>query len=199
MRRLAQLAVWVAAVLAAASVIAIATSGAAPRSGPLAPDEGLPVRPPPVQGQPDPPDPGAADAARAPGRQPAAAADVAASLALARNDVTLRKIIGSTPYTVTSSQPWTTGDGSRQLGTQLEVKLDAPISGAMRLPGIRFNPDGSSYRPLALNAQVADASTLTLLVDLQSKRVVSVMPPDSALTELPGNEHSTPASGPNGD
>jgi hypothetical protein len=50
-----------------------------------------------------------------------------------------------------------------------------------------------------LNASISDATTLTVFVDLQSERVVSVMPPDSTLTELPGNAHVTPSSGPNGD
>jgi hypothetical protein len=49
----------------------------------LAPNEGPIVRPPPVPGSPALADPGAADAAQAPGRQPATKADVAASLSLA--------------------------------------------------------------------------------------------------------------------
>jgi hypothetical protein len=90
-------------------------------------------------------------------------------------------------------------DGATQLGTELDLKLDAPLSGPARLPGVRFNDNGKSYRQLMLNAAISDATTLTVFVDLQSQRVVSVMPPDSTLTELAGNAHITPSSGPNGD
>ena len=199
MRRLAQLSVWVGAVLGVALVIAIATSGATSSSGLTAADDGLPVRPPPVAGIPDPPDPGASDAAQAPGRQPASPADVAASLSLARNDVVFRKLLGSTQFEVVDSQPWLTGDGSRRLGTELDLKFDAPLSGAVRLPGVRFKLDGDSYVPLMLNAQISGATTLTVFVDEQSRRVVSIMPPDSTLTELSVNPHFTPPGGPEGD
>src|SRR6478735_2446277 len=104
MRRLAQLAVWATAVLGAALALSFATSGAT-SSGPAASDDSLPVRLPPAQGLADPPDPGAAAAARAPGRQSAAPVDVAASLALVRNDVTFRRILGSTGFEVVGSQP----------------------------------------------------------------------------------------------
>ena len=80
-----------------------------------------------------------------------------------------------------------------------DLKLDSPLTGSARLPGIRFNDNGKSYRQLMLNAAISDATTLTVFVDLQSQRVVSVMPPDATLTELPGNAHITPSSGPNGD
>ena len=199
MRRLAQLSVWVGAVLGVALVIAIATSGATSSGGLTAADDGLPVRPPPVAGAPDPPDPGAGDAAQAPGRQHAAPADVAASLSLARNDVVFRKVLGSTSFQVVDSQPWLTGDGSRLLGTELDLKLDAPLSGAVRLPGVRFKLDGDSYVPLMLNAQISGATTLTVFVDEQSRSVVSIMPPDSTLTELSVNPHFTPPGGPEGD
>jgi hypothetical protein len=157
------------------------------------------VRPPPVPGAPDPADPGAADAAQAPGRRPAAPADVAASLSLARNDAVFRRILGSTGYSVADSQPWLSEDGATQLGTELELNLDSPLSGPARLPGVRFNDNGKSYRQLMLNAAISGATTLTVFVDLQSQRIVSVMPPDSTLTELAGNAHITPSSGPNGD
>src|SRR5438128_1371272 len=199
MRRLAQLSVWVGAVLGVALVIAIATSGATSSCGLTAADDGLPVRPPPVAGPPDQPGPGSSEAARAPGRQPAAPADVAASLSLARNDVVFRKLLGSTQFQVVGSQPWLTGDGSRRLGTELDLKLDTPLSGAVRLPGVRFKLDGDSYVPLMLNAQVSGATTLTVFVDEQSRRVVSIMPPDSTLTELSVNPHFTPPGGPEGD
>jgi hypothetical protein len=197
-RRLAQLAVWLTAVLGAALALSFATSNAT-SSGPAASDDGLPVRLPPAPGLADPSDPGAAAAARAPGRQSAAPQDVAASLALVRNDVTFRKILGSTGFEVVDSEPWTNEGGDRLVGTSLELKLDSALSGPVRLPGIRFNPGGSSYRQLKLNARVDGATALTVLVDQQSGRVVSVMPPDSTLTELSGNQHIPPASGPNGD
>ena len=94
--------------------------------------------------------------------------------------MTFRKILGSTGFEVVASQPWTNEDGDRLVGTSLELKLDTPLSGSARLPGIRFNPGGSSYRQLQLNATVVGATTLTVLVDRQSGRVVSVMPPDSS-------------------
>jgi hypothetical protein len=199
MRRAAQLSVWVAAVLGTALIIAFATSNAASPNGPLAANDGPTMRPPPVPGTSDPADPGAADAAQAPGRRPAAPADVAASLSLARNDAVLRRVVGSIGYSVAGSQPWMSEDGATQLGTELDLKLDSPLTGSARLPGIRFNDNGKSYRQLMLNAAISDATTLTVFVDLQSQRVVSVMPPDATLTELPGNAHITPSSGPNGD
>ena len=199
MRRLAQLSVWVAAVLGTAFIIAFATSNAASPNRSLAPNDGPIVRPPPVPGAHDPADPGAADAAQAPGRQPAAPADVAASLSLAKNDAVFRKILGSIGYSVADSQPWMSEDGATQLGTELDLDLDSPLSGAARLPGVRFNDNGKSYRQLMLNAGISGATTLTVFVDQQSERVVSVMPPDSTLTELSGNAHITPSSGPNGD
>ena len=70
---------------------------------------------------------------------------------------------------------------------------------AVRLPGVRFKLDGDSYVPLMLNAQVSGATTLTVFVDEQSRRVVSIMPPDSTLTELSVNPHFTPPGGPEGD
>jgi len=198
MRRLAQLAVWTTAVLGTALALSFATSNAT-SSGPAASEDSLPVRLPPALGLADPPDPGAAAAARAPGRQSAAPQDVAASIGLARNDITFRRILGSTRFEVVDSAPWTNEGGDRLVGTSLELKLDSPLSGPVRLPAIRFNPGGASYRQLQLNARVDGATTLTVLVDQQSGRVVSVMPPDSTLTELSGNEHIPPASGPNGD
>jgi hypothetical protein len=199
MRRVAQLSVWVAAILGTAFIIAFATSNAASPDRSLAPNDGPIVRPPPVPGESAPADPGAADAAQAPGRQRAAPADVAASLSLTKNDAAFRKILGSIGYSVADSQPWMSEDGATQLGTELDLKLDSPLSGPARLPGVRFNDNGKSYRQLMLNAAISGATTLTVFVDLQSQRVVSVMPPDSTLTELAGNAHITPSSGPNGD
>ena len=199
MRRVAQLSVWVAAVLGTALIIAFATSNAASPNRSLASNNGPAVRPPPVPGTSDPADPGAADAAQAPGRQPAGPADVAASLSLAKNDAVFRRILGSIGYSVAHSQPWMTEDGATQLGTELDLELDSPLSGPARLPGVRFNDNGKSYRQLMLNAAISGATTLTVFVDLQSQRIVSVMPPDSTLTELAGNAHITPSSGPNGD
>ena len=199
MRRVAQLSVWVAAVLGTAFVIAFATSNAASPDRALAPNDGPVVRPPPVPGADDPADPGAADAAQAPGRRRAAPADVAASLSLARNDAAFRRILGPIGYSVADSQPWLSSDGATQLGTELDLELDSPLSGPARLPGVRFNDNGKSYRQLMLNASISGATALTVFVDQQSQRVVSVMPPDSTLTELAGNAHVTPSSGPNGD
>jgi hypothetical protein len=199
MRRIAQLSVWVAAVVGTALIIAFATSNAASPNRPSAANNGPSVRPPPVPGQAAPADPGAADAAQAPGPERAAPADVAASLSLARNDTIFRKILGSIGYSVADSQPWMSEDGATQLGTELDLNLDSPLSGPARLPGVRFNDNGKSYRQLMLNAAISGATTLTVFVDLQSQRVVSVMPPDSTLTELSGNAHITPSSGPNGD
>ncbi len=199
MRRAAQLSVWIAAVLGTALIIAFATSNAASPNRSLAPNDGPTVRPPPVPGASDPADPGAAAAAQAPGRQPAAPADVAASLSSAKNDAVFRRILGPIGYRVADSQPWTSEDGATTLGTELDLDLDSPLSGPARLPGVRFNDNGKSYRQLMLNAAISGATTLTVFVDLQSQRVVSVMPPDSTLTELPGNAHITPSSGPNGD
>jgi len=179
MRRVAQLSVWVAAVLGTALVIAFATSNAASPDRALAPNDGPSVRPPPVPGAEDPADPGAADAAQAPGRRRAAPADVAASLSLVKNDAVFRKILDSIDYSVADSQPWLSSDGETQLGTELDLELDSPLSGPARLPGVRFNDNGKSYRHLMLNAAVSGATTLTVFVDLQSQRVVSVMPPDS--------------------
>jgi hypothetical protein len=199
MRRAAQLSVWVVAVLATALIIAFATSNAASPNRSLVANDGPIARTPPVPGALAPADPGAAAAAQAPDRPSSSPADVAASLSLAKNDTVFRKILGSIGYSVADSQPWMSEDGATQLGTELDLKLDSPLSGSARLPGVRFNDNGKSYRQLMLNAAINDATTLTVFVDLQSRRIVSVMPPDSALTELSGNAHVTPSSGPNGD
>lgn len=201
MRRVAQLSVLVASVLATAFVIAFATSNAASQGSALAPGDGPAVRPPPVPGVAAAADPGAAAAAvESVDAQPVAApADVAASVSLAKNDAVMRKILGPIGYSVAASQPWMSQDGTKQLGTELDLKLNSPLSGSAQLPGVRFSDDGKSYSQLMLNAAINGATTLTVLVDLQSQRVVSVMPPDSTLTELPGNAHITPTSGPNGD
>src|SRR5690349_223273 len=156
MRRVAQLSVLVAAVLGTAFVIAFATSNAASQGSALAPGDGPAVRPPPVPGVAAAVDPGAAAAAvESVDAQPVAApADVAASVSLAKNDAVMRKILGPIGYSVAASQPWMSEDGTKQLGTELDLKLNSPLSGSAQLPGVRFSGDGSSYSQLMLNAAV---------------------------------------------
>jgi hypothetical protein len=99
-------------------------------------------------------------------------------------------LLGGIRYTVVSASPWT-DDAGAQLGTVLSVSLSSPLSVTANLPGIRFAPDGSSYSELTIPAKVSGATTLTVLVDLRSHRVVSVMPPDSTLTETPQTKNAT--------
>lgn len=183
--RLPLLAAWLVAIAGTASILAIATSGAAP-SHPLAAQNGAPVRVPPVAGRADPPDPGAAAAAVAPRGPPAAgAADAAATRAVLRSDAALAQVVHGIPYRVTSISPWTDATGTSNLGTAVDVQLDAPLTVTTQLPGVRFNPDGTTYRQLTIPAHVTDATTLRLLVDLNTKRVVSAMPPDATLSPTP--------------
>jgi hypothetical protein len=183
--RLLPLAGWLVAIAGTASILAIATSGAAPPHT-LAAQDGVPVRLPPAPGRPDPSDPGASAAAVAPKGPPnASAADAAASRAVLRNDSTFAQVLHGIPYRVVSISPWTDATGGGELGTVVDVQLDAPLTATTRLPGVRFNPDGTTYRKLTIPAKVTDATTVRLLVDLHSEEVVSAMPPDSTLSATP--------------
>jgi hypothetical protein len=183
--RLVPLAAWLAAIAGTASILAIATSGAAPSQN-LASQGGVPVRVPPVQGQPDPADPGAASAAAAPkGAASASAADAAATRAVLANDGTLGQLLDGIAYDVVSISPWTDGTGRGELGTVVAIRLAAPLTATTGLPGVRFADDGTTYRTLTIPAKVSGATTLRLLVDLNSKQVVSAMPPDATLSATP--------------
>ena len=193
--RLLALAGWLAAIAGTASILAIATSGAAP-SHTLATQAGAPVRLPSAAGRHDPPDPGAAAAAVAPKGPPSAsAADAAASRAVLRDDGTFAQLLHGIGYRVVSISPWTDASGRGELGTVVDIQLDAPLTTTTRLPGVRFTPDGVSYRRLAIPARVTDATTLRLLVDLHGKQVVSAMPPDETLSPTPSTPNLFPAPG----
>jgi hypothetical protein len=177
--------VWLAAIAGTASILAIATSGAAP-SHTLATQHGMPVRLPPASGRPDPSDPGASAASVAPeGAPPASAADTAASRAVLDDDGTLAQLLHGVGYRIASISPWTDATGDSELGTVVDVQLDAPLTVTTRLPGVRFNPDGTSYRKLTIPVKVTAATTMRLLVDLHSQQVVSAMPPESTLSPTP--------------
>lgn len=193
--RLLPLAVWLTAIAGTASILAIATSGAAP-SQTLATRQGAPVRLPPVHGRPDPADPGAGAAAVAPKRAASAsAAAAAASRAVVAGDGTLAQLLHGIGYRVVSISPWADGTGRGTLGTVVDVQLDAPLTATTRLPGVRFSTDGTRYTRLTIPAQVTGATTLRLLVDLRSKQVVSAMPPDATLSPTPGTHGLYPAPG----
>jgi hypothetical protein len=184
-----------AAIAGTAMILAIATSVAAP-SHPLAAQHGAPVRVPPAPGRPDPSDPGASSAAAAPTRAPAAsAADAAASRAVLKDDGTIAQLLHGIAYRVVSISPWADGTGRGELGTVVDIRLDAPLTATTRLPGVRFSPDGTTYRRLAIPATVTGATTLRLLVDLRSKQVVSATPPDSTLSPTPDTHGLYPAPG----
>lgn len=184
-RRLLPLAVWLAAIAGTALILAIATSGAAP-SHTLATQHGMPVRPPPAPGRPDPSDPGASAATVAPKGAPnASAADAAASQAVLRDDSTFAQLLHGIAYRIESISPWTDATGGSQLGTVVDIQLDSPLTATTRLPGVRFMPDGATYRRLTIPVTVADATTMRLLVDLRTQQVVSAMPPDSTLSATP--------------
>lgn len=194
-RRLLPLAAWLAAIAGTASILAIATSGAAP-SHTLATQTGAPVRLPPAPGRHDPPDPGAASAAAAPKGPPSASAAAAgASRAVLRNDGALAQLLHGVGYRVASISPWTDGSGRGELGTVVDIQLDSPLTTTTRLPGVRFAPDGSSYTRLAISAKVTGATTLRLLVDLHAQQVVSAMPPDATLSPTPDTHGLYPAPG----
>lgn len=193
--RLLPLAAWLVAIAGTASILAIATSGAAP-SHSLAAQGGAAVRLPPTHGRPDPADPGASSATAAPRSAPSAsAADAAASRAVLRDDGTLAQLLQGIAYRVVSISPWTDATGRSELGTVVGIQLDAPLTATTRLPGVRFSPDGATYRRLAIPAKVTGATTLRLLVDLHSKQVVSAMPPDSTLSAAPDTRGLYPAPG----
>jgi len=179
------LAAWLVALAGTASILAIATSGAAP-SHPLAAQDGAPVRVPPAAGRADPADPGAAAAAVAPRGPPAAsAANAAASRAALGGDATLARILQGIPYRITSISPWTDASGGSVLGTAVDIRLDSPLTATTELPGVRFDPDGVTYRQLRIPVHVTAATSFTLLVDVGTKRVVSAMPPDATLSPTP--------------
>jgi len=197
--RLLPLAGWLVALAGTAMILAIATSGAAP-SHPLATQDGAPVRLPPAPGHVDPTDPGASAAAAAPKGPPSAsAADAATSRSVLKDDGTFAQLLHGIPYRVVSISPWTDATGDSQLGTVVDIQLDAPLTTTTRLPGVRFSPEGTRYGRLMIPANVTGATTMTLLVDLHSHQVVSAMPPDSTLSPAPGtvNLYSAPG-GPNG-
>ena len=194
-RRLLPLAGWLAAIAGTASILAIATSGAAP-SHTLGAQTGAPVRLPPAPGRHDPPDPGAASAAAAPKGPPnASPADAAASRAALKNDGAFAQLLHGVGYRVESISPWTDATGRGELGTVVDIQLDAPLTTTARLPGVRFAPDGSTYRRLTIPAKVTGATTLRLLVDLHSRQVVSAMPPDATLSPTPDTHGLYPAPG----
>jgi hypothetical protein len=183
--RLVPLAGWLVAIAGTASILALATSGAAP-SHSLGAERGMPVRVPPTPGRPDPSDPGASSAAVAPKGPPhVSAADAAASRAVLRRDSTFAQLLHGVGYRIESVAPWTAATGRGELGTVVDVRLDAPLTATTRLPGARFTPDGTSYRKLTIPARVTGATTLRLLVDLHAQQVVSAMPPDATLSPTP--------------
>lgn len=183
--RLVSLAAWLVAIAGTASILAIATSGAAPPRT-LATQHGLPVRVPPSPGHADPSDPGAPAAAVAPKGAPSAgAADAAASQAVLRDDAALAQVLHGIAYRVESVSPWTDAAGEGQLGTVVEIRLDRPLTATARLPGVRFDAGGATYRRLLIPAKVTGATTMRLLVDLRSQQIVSAMPPDAALSPTP--------------
>ena len=193
--RLLALAGWLAAIAATASLLAIATSGAAPPR-PLAAQEGAPVRLPPAAGHADPSDPGAGAAAVAPRGPPSAsAADAAAARAVLRDDGAFAQLLDGIGYRVTSITPWMDTAGSGQLGTVVAIQLDSPLTATTRLPGVRFAPDGSTYARISIPAQVTGATSMQLLVDLHSRQVVSAMPPDETLSPTPATRGVYPAPG----
>jgi hypothetical protein len=193
--RLLSLAAWLVAIAGTALILAIATS-AAPPSHPLATQDGVPVRLPPASGRPDPSDPGASAAAAAPKAAPnASAADAAASRAVLRDDSTFAALLHGTAYRVMSISPWTDAAGRGELGTVIDIRLDAPLTATTRLPGVRFASDGATYKRLMIPAKVTDATRLRLLVDLHAKQVVSAMPPDATLSAAPGTRALYPAPG----
>jgi hypothetical protein len=193
--RLLPLAAWLTAIAGTALILAIATS-AAPPSHTLGAQDGVPVRLPPTAGRPDPSDPGASAAAVAPkGPSNASAAVAAASRAVLRSDKTFAQLLHGVGYHVVSISPWTDSAGRGELGTVVDVRLDAPLTGTTRLPGIRFTPDGTSYRRLVIPAKVTDATTLRLLIDLHAQQVVSAMPPDATLSATPDTHGLYPAPG----
>jgi len=193
--RLLPLAAWLVAITGTASILAIATSGAAP-SHSLAAPSGVAVRLPPAHGRPDPADPGAAAAAAAPKRAASAsAADAAASRAVVGGDGTLAQLLHGIGYRVTSISPWADGTGRGALGTVVDIGLDAPLTATTRLPGVRFSADGTRYTRLTIPAKVTGAATLRLLVDLRSRQVVSAMPPDETLSPTPDTHGLYPAPG----
>ncbi|MGN6187492.1 MAG: hypothetical protein ACTHOE_01225 [Conexibacter sp.] len=173
------------AIAGTALILALATSGAAP-SHTLAAQNGAPVRVPPPQHGAAPPDPGAAAASVAPHGPPSAsAADAASSRAVLRSDATFADLLHGVGYRVVSISPWTDATGAGQLGTVVDVQLDAPLTATTELPGVRFDADGTTYRELSIPVKVTGATTMTLLVDLHSRRVVSAMPPDATLAPTP--------------
>lgn len=194
-RRLLPLAGWLVVIAGTASILALATSGAAP-SNTLATQHGLPIRVPPTPGHADPSDPGASAAAAAPTAAPSAStADAAASQAVLGDDDTFAQLLHGIAYRVVSISPWTDATGRAELGTVVDIRLDSPLTGTTRLPGVRFAPDGATYHRLTIPARVDGAMTLTLLVDLHSKQVVSAMPPDETLSATPDTRGLYPAPG----
>jgi len=173
------------AVAGTALILAIATSVAAPSHG-LATQQDAPVRVPPTPGRADPPDPGGTAASVTPNGPPAAsAADAAAARAMLRSNAAFAQVLHGIPYRVTSISPWTDATGSGVLGAAVDIQLDAPLTATTQLPGVRFDPDGVTYRQLTIPVKVTAATTMRVLVDLHTQQVVSAMPPDATLSPTP--------------
>lgn len=182
------LAGWTAALAGTALALSLATNAAGPQASP---PSVITVPAPPAPGTPSVLTPPPGLQAQSP---PANSADLAASEAVLSNDPTFQRLLGKIGYTVVSSTPWEDNAGSSQLGTELTLKLNSPLNGVFRLPGVSFDSPSNprDYTPRMIPARVTGASTLTVLVDLGSHTVVSVLPPDSTLSPVAG----TPAAPP---
>jgi hypothetical protein len=189
---------WIAAVFGTALILALATRAAAPSSQVQAADA-TQVRLPPTSGAPYPPDPGATAASAAPkGPPPADPADASASKAVLANDQTFQQLLGGIRYRVVSIAPWTNESGDTRLGTVVHLQLLSSLNASTSLPGVRFNPDGTTFVQLMIPVKVTDANTLRVLIDLRTHQVVSAMPPDSALSPVAGTNNVVVATGGSG-
>jgi hypothetical protein len=108
------------------------------------------------------------------------------------SSVAFKQIVGSIGYSVAASTPWEDGIGATNLGTMIDLKLASPLSGIFNFPGVQFTSP-TTYTKLSVPGAVSGVTTLTVLVDLRTKAVVSVEPPEGSVTATPNTP--TPGSG----
>jgi hypothetical protein len=167
---------------------------AAPRPAPSSAQEvlGPVVLPaPPIPGEPLPP----RVEIPAPSGPTLTDAQRSAAVETIASDPVVQRVLGGIDYSVRTAVPWVApGSAVREVvGANVEIALASPLSGAVALPGIRFDSTNTTYERLVIRAIVDGTSRLSIHVDFREDGVVSISPADGApMTELPGNKHFKP-------
>lgn len=107
------------------------------------------------------------------------------------DDPILASLLHGTDYSIARFGPWTNEGSTQVVGTISELRLAEPIEATdVVLPGVRYNAAGTDYRPVDLHLTIEKARSLTVLVNLQAGRVVSIQPGfDADVSEAPATQH----------